>query len=153
MGLPEKVIPRRYHALDYDWTPLSRNPCWLSNAVHRIQPYMRRNRPCLISSVGSLSTNRLLSTTPKLMAGCDKSLVDDLVQTGYCKRESSLCTTRRWGLSRVPMICSFLFPMPVIKAPSFRALALEFGAFFLFRFLTFRSRISYLNLFKQRCFD
>ena len=25
----EKLIPRSYHLLDYDWTPLSRNPCWL----------------------------------------------------------------------------------------------------------------------------
>ena len=45
-----------------------------------------------------------------LNVGSDKSFVDDLVASGYCKCESCLCTTRHWGLSRVPMICSSLFP-------------------------------------------
>ena len=45
-----------------------------------------------------------------LNVGSDKSFVDDLVASGYCKCERCLCTSRHWGLSRVPMICSSLFP-------------------------------------------
>ena len=29
----KSLIPRSYHLLDYDWTPLSRNPCWLSSVT------------------------------------------------------------------------------------------------------------------------
>ncbi len=45
----------------------------------------------------------------RLNGGSDKSFVDDLVASRYCKCESSLCTTRHWGLSLVSMICSSLF--------------------------------------------
>ena len=59
---------------------------------------------------------RLMSTIPKLTTAVDKSFVDDLVQTRYCKCESSLCTTRHWDLSCVPMICSSLIWKKVEKA-------------------------------------
>ena len=39
----------------------------------------------------------------------DKSFVDDLVASGYCKHESNLCVARCWGLSLVSMICSSLY--------------------------------------------
>ena len=38
----------------------------------------------------------------------DKSFVDDLVASGYCKCESKPCLTIHWGFSRVPTICSLL---------------------------------------------
>ena len=28
MRLAEQLVPRSYHLSDYDWTPLSQNPCW-----------------------------------------------------------------------------------------------------------------------------
>ena len=39
MQLAEKLIARSYHLLDDDWTPLSRNPCWLSRDVHHRRRY------------------------------------------------------------------------------------------------------------------
>jgi hypothetical protein len=91
MRLAEKPMLRSYHALDYDWTPLSRNPCWLSNAVYRLRYYVRRNRLCLISSVGYHSTNDYYQLLLMLNSDGDKSFVDDLVASRYCKCESSLC--------------------------------------------------------------
>ena len=91
MQLAEKPMLRSYHALDYDWTPLSRNPCWLSNAVYRLRCYVRRNRLCLISSVGYQSTNDYCQLLLMLNGESDKSFVDDLVASRYCKCESSLC--------------------------------------------------------------
>ena len=44
----------------------------------------------------------------RLLGGSDKSFVDDLVASGYCKHESNLCVARCWGLSLVSMICSSL---------------------------------------------
>ena len=39
---------RSYHLLDYDWTPLSRTPCWLRSVAHCFHCYMTsiRSRPC-----------------------------------------------------------------------------------------------------------
>ena len=39
MRLAGKLIPWRYHLLDYDCTPLSCNPCWLSWDVHHRRRY------------------------------------------------------------------------------------------------------------------
>ena len=108
LRLAEKLIPRSYHALDNGWTPLSRNPCWLSIAFHCLQYYMKRNRLVLISSVGYYR-QRLLPTNHKVTAVGGKSFADDLVASGYCKCESSLCATIHWGFSRVSLICSSLF--------------------------------------------
>ena len=108
MRLAEKPLPRSYHALDYDWTPLSRNLGWLSNAAYHFHWYVRRNSFVLISSVGYIR-QRLLPTPFKVLGGSDKSFVDDLVASGYCKHESNLCVARCWGLSLVSMICSSLF--------------------------------------------
>ena len=71
--------------------------------------YVRRNRLCLISPVGYHSTNDYYQLLLMLNGEGDKSFVDDLVASRYCKCESSLCATRHWGLSCVPMICSNLF--------------------------------------------
>ena len=105
MGLPEKVIPRRYHALDNDWTPLSRNPGWLSNAAHRFRHYMKRNRFAWFHRLVTYR-QKLLPTNYKLIDDCDKSFADDLVASRYCKHESSLCATICWDFSCVPTICS-----------------------------------------------
>ena len=51
MGLSEKILPRCYHSLDNNWTPLSWNPCWLSNAICLISATYKKARPCLIFSV------------------------------------------------------------------------------------------------------
>ena len=52
---------------------------------------------------------KLLPTNYKLTRGNDKSFADDLVESGYCKCESSLCATIHWDFSRVATICSSLF--------------------------------------------
>ena len=108
MQLSEKIILRRYHALDYDWTPLSRNPCWLSNAAHHFHAYMKRNRFVWFHRL-VIYRQKLLPTNYKLTRGNDKSFADDLVESGYCKCESSLCATIHWDFSRVATICSSLF--------------------------------------------
>ena len=53
--------------------------------------YVRRNRLCLISSVGHHSINEYIQLLLMLNGIGDKSIVDDFVASGYCKCESSLC--------------------------------------------------------------
>ena len=53
--------------------------------------YVRRNRLCLISSVGYHSINDYYQLLLMLNGVGDKSFVDDLVASRYCKCESSLC--------------------------------------------------------------
>ena len=60
----------------------------LSTALCR---YVRRNRFILISSVGDHSTNEYIQLLLMLNGIGDKSFVDDLVASRYCKCESSLC--------------------------------------------------------------
>ena len=95
-----------YHLLDYDWTPLSRNPCWLSNAFHCLRDYVKRNRPSLISSADTFAKESF--SNHKLHCAGDKSIADDFGASRYCKCESSLCATIHWGFSCVPTICSSL---------------------------------------------
>ena len=118
MRLAEKPMPRSYHALNYDWTPLSRNSCWLSNVVHLVCCYVKRNRLVLISTVGDYR-QRLHPTNHKVCCVGGKSFADDLVASGYCKCESSPCTTIHWGFSRVSLICSSL-PKLKSRRPSGR---------------------------------
>ena len=99
MELPEKAMLRSYHALDYDWTPLSRNPCWLSNVSHSSDVYMKRNRFALFQRL--VQSLKMLPTNFKLLRLGGKSIVDDFVGSGYCKCESSLWATIHWDLSRV----------------------------------------------------
>ena len=106
MRLAEKPMPRSYHALDHDWTPLSRNPCWLSNAFHCLRDYVKRNRPSLISSADTFAKESF--SNHKLHCAGDKSIADDFGASRYCKCESSLCATIHWGFSCVPTICSSL---------------------------------------------
>ena len=106
MQLPEKAMLRRYNALANDWTPLSRKPCWLSNAFHCKDNYMKRNRFAWFR-LPILST-QIPSADNKLHCACDKSFADDLVPSRYCKRESNLCITIRWGFCGVSSICSSL---------------------------------------------
>ena len=49
----------------------------------------------LIPSLKIPSANR------NIRCACGKSFTDDLVASGYCKRESKLCLTIRWGFCRV----------------------------------------------------
>ena len=99
MELPEKAMLRSYHALDYGWTPLSRNPCWLSNVSHSSDVYMKRNRFALFQRL--VQSLKMLPTNFKLLRLGGKSIVDDFVGSGYCKCESSLWATIHWDLSRV----------------------------------------------------
>ena len=124
-------MPRSYHALGHDWTPLSRNLCWLSNVVHRAESYMRRNSYGWFHELVNCR-QWLPLTIPKLTVLLDKSFVDDLVYTGYCKCESSLCTTRHWDLSRVPW-----FVLPVFSFTVLGFCLREFGPLWT---LTLKSR-------------
>ena len=105
MLLSEKIIQRRYNALANDWTPLSRKPCWLSNAFHRVCDYVKRNSSCWFHWL--VLSLKITPTNHKLNHACDKSFADDLVESGYCKCESSLCATIHWGFCRV-----FRFVLP-----------------------------------------
>ena len=49
---------------------------------------------------------KLIPTWYRSMSKCDKSFIDDLAASRYCKYESSLCATICWGFSYVPTICS-----------------------------------------------
>ena len=106
MQLPEKAVLRRYNALANDWTPLSRKPCWLSNAFHCKNNYMKRNRFAWFRLL-VLST-KIPPADNKLHCSCDKSFADDLVPSRYCKCESNLCITIHWDFSGVSSICSSL---------------------------------------------
>ena len=101
MRLAEKLIPRSYHLLNYDWTPLSRNPCWLSSVVHQVcwhKPTCRSLPWCFRafisatitwgqSSFRSMEMINLLYTTDS-----NPSIVS---------AESSLCVTIHWCSSCV----------------------------------------------------
>ena len=50
----------------------------------------------------------------------DKSFVDDLVASGYCKHERYLCISRCWGLSLVSMICSSLISKLYFRIPKIK---------------------------------
>ena len=115
MRLSEKIIPRRYNPLANDWTPLSRKPCWLSNAFHCRYIYMKRNRFAWFR-LPILST-QIPSADNKLQCACDKSFADDLVPSRYCKRESNLCITIRWGFCGVSSICSSLISIIICRMP------------------------------------
>ena len=130
MRLPEKVMLRRYHALDYDWTPLSRNPCWLSIAAHHYSIYMKRNRFAWFRLL--MLSSKILSADYKLHCVCDKSFADDLVSSRYCKCESNLCITIHWGFCGVPSICSSLvFWFEILRAsPLLRWCPYFFAVFF-----------------------
>ena len=106
MQLSEKIILRRYNALANDWTPLSRKPCWLSNAFHCKYNYMKRNRFAWFRL--PLLSTQIPTADNKLHCACDKSFADDLVPSRYCKRESHLCMAIRWGFCGVSSICSSL---------------------------------------------
>ena len=59
-----------------------------------------------------------------------KSFVDDLKWTGYCKRESSLCATIRWGSAFVQwfvqeymqksITLACIVPLPYLSPPSYK---------------------------------
>ena len=71
-------MPRCYHLPDNDWTPLSQNPRWKA----MICP----------PSVFTCSDRLRPNTIRTRLAGTegDRSFVDDLDWTGYCKYESRL---------------------------------------------------------------
>ena len=105
MPLSEKTMRRRYHALDYDWTPLSRNPCWLSNAAHHYSIYMKRNRFALFHL---RYYRQRFCEYHKLRCCFDKSFADDLVESGYCKCESSLVLR---STEIFPALLRFVLPL------------------------------------------
>ena len=82
MGLAEQLVPRSYHLLAYDWTPLSQDPCW--NATI----FTSSDVPCIW--IGPRAQHHMLhwlgcpkSDGPVVLKqisndGRDKSFVDDL---------------------------------------------------------------------------
>ena len=67
MRLAEKPVPRSYHLQDYDWTPLSQNPCWKASIF--TSPDVTR----ITIGFGRASYSIAISNV-----GRDKSFVDDL---------------------------------------------------------------------------
>ena len=110
MRLAEKPVPRSYHLQDYDWTPLSRNPSWLSSVVHQYCAYMTRIR----ISPAAMKSSKLV----KLWIWIEiySARLMNLSQTTYLNpgivsAESSPCATIHWGSSRVFwFVLSYLMP-------------------------------------------
>ena len=105
MELPEEVLFRSYHALNYDWKPLSRNWGWLSGAKHCVSVYRR------ITRVSFLWREPLLYANPpekSISSSRDRSSEDDLAASRYCKHESGHCATICWGSSWASAICIIL---------------------------------------------
>ena len=100
MRLAEKLVPRSYHPLDNDWTPLSQNPCWTgtlstaSNVTWKeigFGPTSYENTRASTACVSIVISN----------IGSDTSFADDLVASRYCKYLSRHCLTIYWDLACV----------------------------------------------------
>ena len=93
MRLAEQLVPRSYHLWDYDWTPLSQNPCW--KATISTSPDATR----IAIGFGPASYVIVIS-----FIGRDKSSVDDFdmergsvrMRVGFVLRSAELQPLFRW---------------------------------------------------------
>ena len=135
MWLVEKLMPRSYRALDYDWTPLSRNPCWLSIVAHRFRTWMKSDKFYLRSQVGKLLSNIFEPVKHKVLCEADKSSVDDLVALRYCKHERRRV---RRSAEIFPVFFRFVFLM-------------FYRRFIRNAMLAFGYLLGYLNALRRNC--
>ena len=88
---------RSYHLMDYDWTPLSQNPCWWCSVLlgHHFLNKVR----FIFRSIAKRNRKRVAYRRFEWWSS--KSWKDDPTQTGYCTYESGLYATICWGLSQI----------------------------------------------------
>ena len=102
MPLAEKLIPRSYHLLDYDWTPLNRNPCWQSNVVYHFHYDVSLMKFSLLHNPAK--TNLHCSISIVLMEMINH-LQTIFLNPSFVSAESGLCVTIHWDLACVFLIC------------------------------------------------
>ena len=103
MQLADKPVLQSYHQLDYDWTPLSQNPCCVT-------------ADCVITLLGLFHVTLVGSSNQYMSWPC---AITTLVLPGkhilcrwlcfgtrHCKHESSPCATICWGLTCASTIFS-----------------------------------------------
>ena len=105
MRLIENLILRSYHLFDYDWTPLSRNPCWLCSVAHHSHCYMMITRFCRIATILFMLVNSYHEKTQFCSMRMINLLQTTYLNPGIVSAESSLCATIHWGSSCVCLIC------------------------------------------------
>ena len=106
MRLVEKLVPRSYHLLDYDWTPLSQNPYWIAVLLTASIVTWRDTGVCRQASEQSAVVQILPGTRISFPgSGGDTSFADDLVASRYCKCWEWACLTIRWDFTWVLMMC------------------------------------------------
>lgn len=128
---------RSYHVLDYGWTPLSQNPCWIA-VLSSLPRYQMSTHRCALGYIQD--HNIVLDSVPKTFSitssniGWDESFVYDLNRTRYCTCESGLCATIHWDSAFVLQICLTKFPsLPLLVLWGFFSVfSSVFSFFFLF---------------------
>ncbi len=103
MQLADKPVLQSYHQLDYDWTPLSQNPCCVtadnvcafghaltwSLSCYSSWALVARPVPCVAST----------AITTLVLPGKQILCRWLCFGTRHCKHESSPCATICWGLT------------------------------------------------------
>ena len=115
MQLADKPVLQSYHRLDYDWTPLSQNPCCVT-ADHA---FVYKRLPGF--SYVTLVEHLLFQPVPCVAIMAITTLVQPpgkqilcrwlCFGTRHCKHESSPCATICWGLTCASKIFHFLSPL------------------------------------------
>ena len=106
MRLVEKLVPRSYHLLDYDWTPLSQNPYWIAVLLTASIVTWRDTGVFRQASEQSAVVQILPGTRISFPgSGGDTSFADDLVASRYCKCWEWACLTIHWDFTWVLMMC------------------------------------------------
>ena len=109
MRLVEKLVPRSYHLLDYDWTPLSQNPYWTA-VLPTISTVTWENTGVSSQDSQQGAVVQILPGARNRIPnyGDDTSFVDDFVASRYCKCWEWACLTIHWDFAWVfPMCLSF----------------------------------------------
>ena len=102
MWLTEKLMPRSYHLLDYDWTPLNRNPCWQSNVVYHFHYDVSLMKFSLLHNPAKTNLHCSISIVPMEMINHLQTI---FLNPSFVSAESGLCVTIHWDLACVFLIC------------------------------------------------
>ena len=88
---------RSYHLMDYDWTPLSQNPCWWCRVL--LGGHFLNKVRFIFRSIAKRGRKRVSYRWFERRSV--RSWKDDPSQTGYCTYESGFYATICWGLSQI----------------------------------------------------
>ena len=95
-------MPRSYHLLDYDWTPLNRNPCWQSNVVYHFHYDVSLMKFSLLHNPAKTNLHCSISIVPMEMINHLQTI---FLNPSFVSAESGLCVTIHWDLACVFLIC------------------------------------------------